>query len=93
MLVHDFSHTDHDNQKEGNTVSKFSITLNGEVFDTEGSKDEETYRHHHLINNKGYEQFIVGKDIAVLAVRIEKARICDINDKVKHWSVENGYVS
>ena len=97
LLVHDFSHTDgHDTHIGGNVanaVSKFSITLNGEVYDTEGSRDEETYRQHHLVNNKGYEQFIVGPDIAVLAVRIEKARICDINDKVKHWSVENGYVA
>ena len=98
ILVHDFSHTDgHDTHTEGNVTNavrtKFSITLNGEVYDTEGSKDEEIYRKHHLVNNKGYEQFIVGKDIAVLAVRIEKARICDINDKVKHWSVENGYIA
>ena len=100
LLVHDFSHTDgHDNHVDHvgnngtNGIQKFSITLNGQVYDTEGSKDEETYRQHHLSNNKGYEQFIVGKDIAVLAVRIEKARICDINDKVKHWNVENGYVA
>jgi hypothetical protein len=54
--------------------------------------DEERYRAFHRKMNPGYDQFIVGEDIAVLAVRIEKARICDINDKVKHWSAENGYV-
>ena len=30
-----------------------------------------------------------GGNIAVLIVRIEKARICDIQDRVTHWDAAN----
>ena len=86
LLIHDFEGEHHDDD----TSSRFSITLNGEV-DTDLGSDEERYRSLHLNNNASYEQFIVGPDVAVLAVRIEKARICDINDKVRTWSAVDGF--
>ena len=72
-------------------TSRFSITLNGDVESMLGV-NEDKYRSFHRKMNPGYDQFIVGDDIAVLAVRIEKARICDINDKVKHWNAGSGFV-
>lgn len=85
LLIHDFEGEHHDD-----TSTRFSITLNGEV-DTDLGADEEKYRSLHLTNNREYAQFIVGSDIAVLVVRIEKATICDINDKVRRWSAVNGF--
>jgi hypothetical protein len=39
----------------------------------------------HLKNNPDYEQFIIGEEIAIIILRIEKARMCDINDRVSYW--------
>lgn len=46
----------------------------------------------HLKNNPDYAQFIQGDQIAVLKVTVEKARMCDINDKVSYWNSKKGFV-
>ena len=46
---------------------------------------DEKYRNLHRNKNPSYEQFIVGEGIAIFIVRIEKARICDVHDKVTYW--------
>jgi hypothetical protein len=32
-------------------------------------------------NNPDYKQFIIGEDIAVLIIRIDRARMCDVQDR------------
>jgi len=44
----------------------------------------------HKANNPAYEHFIVGESIAILAVRIDNARICDVHDKVSYWEAKAG---
>ncbi|VEU43048.1 unnamed protein product [Pseudo-nitzschia multistriata] len=66
-----------------------SITLNGNCRILDGSSDEERYRRAHLAHNPDYPQFIVGDDIAVLCIDVTSARICDLNDRVVHWNVED----
>ena len=39
-----------------------------------------------------YEQFIVGDDIAIITVTLTAARVCDVNDSVRHWSKADGLV-
>lgn len=38
----------------------------------------------------GYEQFIVGEDIAMVAIFVEQARLCNVKDEVSHWAVTGG---
>ena len=56
----------------------------------EGSDEEKELRQLHLSNNVDYRQFIVGKNVAVIAVEIERARICDVHDHVSYWNYEDG---
>ncbi len=49
------------------------------------------YREIHLKNNPDYAQFIKGDEIAVMKVQVERARMCDINDRVCYWSAKDGY--
>lgn len=41
---------------------------------------------HLLAGNVAYAQFIVGDDIAIITVHLTRARVCDVNDKVTHFS-------
>jgi general stress protein 26 len=81
VLIHDF-----DEESKGKT---YSITLNGwsDVL-TPSSDDEVRYRALHLENNLDYPQFIVGPDIAVILIKVESARLCDVQDKVITWSAK-----
>lgn len=48
------------------------------------------FRALHLARNSDYAHFIVVRadaDIAVVAVLIDRARMCDIRDQVRHWIV------
>jgi len=83
ILVHDFPHIETENQHN----QTFSITLNGIVSLLEDTSPSSIkYRKIHLMKNPKYEQFIVGDDIAVIIVKIDCARICDIKDKVTYWN-------
>lgn len=79
LLLHDFGET----SREGTC----SVTLYGRIrILQKGSTEEQTYRDIHLRRNSNYKQFIVGDDIAVLIVCVRSARICNIQDRVTHWS-------
>lgn len=83
LLVHDFA------QHGDGTEGDYSITLNGQCSILEG-EDAERYRASHLKHNPDYPQFIVGEDIAILCVEVSSARICNINDNVLKWDVNDG---
>ena len=95
ILIHDFPHLKEEESKganEGKSEGKsFSITMNGTVkVCEEGSAEEALYRQIHLKNNPDYEQFIGPPEVAIFLVAIEKARLCNIQDKVTHWDAKNG---
>ena len=69
----------------GGEGAKYSITLNGTVR-VETGELAEKYRRIHLARNAKYKQFIVGPDIAIITVHLTRARICDVNDQVTHFS-------
>ena len=85
VLIHDFPNLDIDkNKTNGNTVS---ITLNGFSNIIHDENIAIKYRNIHLQKNPDYAQFIEGNEVII--IRIEKARICDINDQVKHWDAKS----
>ena len=88
LLIHDFPHLD-GSESDTNCGKSFSITMNGtaQIIDADDVLDEK-YRQIHQQNNPDYRQFIVGKYIAIIVLQIEKARCCDINDKVSYWDVK-----
>mmetsp|Transcript_27635 Transcript_27635/g.43505 ORF Transcript_27635/g.43505 Transcript_27635/m.43505 type:complete len:218 (+) Transcript_27635:36-689(+) len=88
VLVHDFPHVR--DQAVEESVGRaggqnWSITLNGICNIASGAKEAE-YRDLHLKNNPECPQFIVGENIAIIAVSITSARICNISDHVTYWS-------
>ena len=88
ILIHDFPHlAESGNGGGGGQHGKtLSVTLNGVSEPvTESSADEARYRAIHLQNNPDYAQFIVGPDVAVVLVRLNTARMCDIKDRVQVW--------
>mmetsp|Transcript_6964 Transcript_6964/g.11645 ORF Transcript_6964/g.11645 Transcript_6964/m.11645 type:complete len:215 (-) Transcript_6964:18-662(-) len=84
LLIHDF------HQFEDGMSTGASITLNGRCCIVEPGPDAERFRQAHLRANPRYPQFIIGKDIAILAVEVQKARIADIHDRVTKWSISEG---
>lgn len=88
LLIHDFPHLEGTGGDELCGKS-FSITMNG-TAQIIGENDvlDEKYRQIHRLSNPDYQQFIVGEKIAIIVLRIEKARCCDINDRVSYWDVK-----
>lgn len=87
LLVHDFdtnASADVSNYLQMEGQSRYSITLNGKVQVHTGELAER-YREIHLAYNRSYSQFIVGEDIAIITVNLERARVCDVNDRVRHF--------
>ena len=84
LLVTDFD------QFDDRKCTGAAITLNGRCYIVEPGPDAERFRQAHLRANPRYPQFIVGEDIAMLAVEVQNARICDIHDRVTKWSVSEG---
>jgi len=85
LLVHDFGLQDN---RSNPNAGLYSITLNGSCRIIEDTTTAEYYRSKHLAHNPDYPQFIVGDDIAMLCIDVTSARICDINDQVTKWEVE-----
>ena len=83
LLVHDFHQFD-------DKSTGASITLNGRCYIVEPGPDADRFRQAHLRANPRYPQFIIGPEIAMLAVEVQKARIADIHDRVTKWSVGEG---
>jgi hypothetical protein len=48
----------------------------------------EKYRRLHLQRNQEYSQFIEGADKAVITIKVRKARMCNVQDKVSMWEAE-----
>jgi hypothetical protein len=90
ILIHDFPHlvSTNGDEKHGKT---FSITLNGHVsICIQGSDEENKFRQIHISKNPDYQQFIVGDHIAIIIVKVEKARVVDNSDNVQHWNNKDG---
>jgi len=100
ILVHDFPNDEvslYASSKEQKVCEKkkerkqWSITLNGTAeATTDGEPITEKYRELHMENNPDYKQFIIGEDIAVLIIRIDRARMCDVQDRVSYWNAKDG---
>mmetsp|Transcript_22575 Transcript_22575/g.50941 ORF Transcript_22575/g.50941 Transcript_22575/m.50941 type:complete len:220 (-) Transcript_22575:121-780(-) len=92
ILLHDFPHLRKDRELKGAGSGSFSITLYGaaRVLD-EKTADSEELRAKHLAHNPEQEVFINGTGIAVVAVDVESARVCDDLDQVTGWSVSQGW--
>ena len=88
LLIHDFS--DEGGGGDDRLTGEFSITMNGACSVVEDAVLADRYRQAHLKNNPDYPQFIVGQHIAILAVSVVSARICNINDEVIKWTVSSG---
>lgn len=89
LLIHDFAQFEKEKGSKGKG-GVHSITLNGKCIILKGGEKADAYRAKHLEHNPDYPQFIVGSDIVVLCVNVTSARICNINDEVTKWSVEDG---
>jgi len=82
ILIHDFPHLAVGDSGHNKTMS---VTLSG-VSEVCSQRDEEKYRELHLRHNPDYAQFIVGDDIACILIKVDRARMCDIKDRVTQWS-------
>ncbi|CAN0237439.1 unnamed protein product, partial [Phaeothamnion confervicola] len=94
ILVHDFPSVKADSAEGAESAASpekssrtFSVTLNGVAEIALSGPSAEKYRAIHLANNPNSAQFIVGENIAIITVRIQSARICNIQDKVTLWEV------
>ncbi|EKX50111.1 hypothetical protein GUITHDRAFT_135304 [Guillardia theta CCMP2712] len=47
------------------------------------------YRQIHLEKNRQYENFIEGEDKAVITVKVQRARMCNVKDQVTTWEAGN----
>jgi hypothetical protein len=91
LLMHDFpvgvAARCSDREKEyGKT---HSITMYGTVNVLSGEEAEKMRVAHLARHGPEYEQFIVGENIAILAVHVEYAKICNVKDEVKHWTASD----
>ena len=69
----------------GDYAQTYSVTLYGSV-QVETGAAAERYRAMHLERNgAGQRQFIVGDNIGIITVLVDKARICNQQDKVRIW--------
>ncbi len=90
LLVHDFPQFDSEGAARAEARKGiYSITLNGQCQIVEDGEKAEIYRKKHLEHNPDYPQFIVGSDIMVLCIFITSASICNINDEVTKWSIND----
>ena len=94
ILIHDFPHLEHSStsSSSGAYGKTCSITLNGtaSLHSDRASPRYKKYSDIHLRSNAGYAQFIVGDNIGMVVVKIDKLRISDFNDKVSYWSTGTG---
>jgi general stress protein 26 len=66
-------------------IKSVSVTVYGRLQVEEDPERAERLRAVHAEKNPAYLQFIVGDDIAVMSVDIERVRICNIDDRVINW--------
>ena len=100
LLIHNFAtdktvrdSTSSDSSCDSRTYSNtHSITLYGNVTILSGDDAEDMRSKHLKRHGSTYSQFIVGKDIAVLSVEVESAKICNIKDEVTTWDSKTNKV-
>ena len=92
ILIHDFPHLEQSSSGAGAYGKTCSITLNGtaSLHSDRASARYKKYSEIHLKNNAPYAQFIVGENIGMVIIKIDKLRISDFNDKVSYWSTGTG---
>ena len=92
ILLHDFPHLRADLSAAGPGSGTFSITLYGTArVLAEQDADSKILRDKHLDHNPDQAIFIEGPGIAVVAIEVEYARICDDRDRVTNWSIRDGW--
>ena len=94
VLIHDFPAEERQRAaaasakaagRSGDYAQTYSVTLYGSV-QVEAGAAAERYRALHLERNgAGQRQFIVGDNIGIITVLVDKARICNQQDKVRIW--------
>lgn len=94
VLVHDFHSAAKSSTDEASESSihqsksgTYSVTVYGECEILTGD-EAELLRVQHAERNPSYRQFILGDGVAMLRVKPETARICDVNDNVQTWGAE-----
>ena len=97
LLMHDFPTGVEARASDTTAASHYgkthSITMYGIVKVLEGETAEKMRAAHLARHGPKYEQFIVGDDVAILAVYVESAKICNVKDEVRHWSVSDPSLS
>jgi general stress protein 26 len=68
-----------------------AVTLYGEARVLPDGPETEQLRAKHLANNPSQSVFIAGPGVAIVAILVESARICNASDKVSSWSVAGGW--
>eukprot|EP00747_Dinoflagellata_sp_TGD_P168938 gnl/TRDRNA2_/TRDRNA2_196565_c0_seq1.p1 gnl/TRDRNA2_/TRDRNA2_196565_c0~~gnl/TRDRNA2_/TRDRNA2_196565_c0_seq1.p1 ORF type:complete len:245 (-),score=38.78 gnl/TRDRNA2_/TRDRNA2_196565_c0_seq1:120-821(-) len=82
VILHDFPRSPGDQ-------TCVSVTVKG-LLKIESGSQAEWLRKLHADNHPGYEQFIVGDNIAVISIKILQARVCNMRDEVSVWDRNSG---
>jgi nitroimidazol reductase NimA-like FMN-containing flavoprotein (pyridoxamine 5'-phosphate oxidase superfamily) len=93
VLVHDFHSSELKNDESTDTSGlqpssrhgTYSVTVYG-VCEILSGDEADKMRAQHAERNPDYRQFIFGEDVAMISIKPETARICDINDNVQTWN-------
>ena len=86
ILVHDFPSLRNQMSKESYGEASFSITLYGKATVLSDCPESEAMKEFHRQHSPAEARpFIQGQGIAVVAIDVEYARICDAQDKVYTW--------
>ena len=96
LLIHNFSTykitcetTEEVSAADNDYSNTHSITLYGNVIILSGEDAEDMRLKHLERHGNGFSQFIIGKDIAVLSVGVNSAKICNIKDEVTIWDASD----
>ena len=84
MLLHDFPATKTQRKSKTEFQRTLSVSLVGYARIETGERAD-YYRNLHLQRNEEYAQFIRGDDKAVITIKIQKARMCNVQDQVTNW--------
>ncbi|KAJ1488304.1 hypothetical protein T484DRAFT_1783584 [Baffinella frigidus] len=91
VMLHDFPQQQPDEVAKpgaGSFKRTLSISLSGMLRIEDGAQAER-FRALHLAANPNYANFIEGDDKAIVTVKITRARMCNIEDKVTTWNAKN----
>jgi len=91
ILLHDFPHLKASDKATEAFGKTFAITLYGTARVLPDGVEATRLRAKHLAHNPKSSVFITGDGIAMVAIDVEYARVCDAQDKVSNWSVADGW--